>query len=109
MSDVARVREVFVPPATLKLLRELCGEKAEGKPYSQKRLGQLTNDEVSHTMIALIELGDRQPSRETAEALAKALGIDIEQLILDVSDPKIRKHLEQLLLDTEPAQPEAVA
>lgn len=107
---MARVREVFVPGATLKVLRELCGERAEGKAYSQKRLAELTDGEVSHTMIALIELGDRQPSRETAELIAQALGLEVEQLVVDVTDLKVRRHLVKLLADTDAAlQPEAVA
>lgn len=68
---MSRRREVVVLPRALPAWRKVRG-------LSQKDLAQGSG--VSPTLIAMIETGDRQPSRLNAEDIAKALGIDLEAI-----------------------------
>lgn len=45
--------------------------------WSQKLLSEKTGGTVSPTLIAMIETGDRQPSRLNAEDMAAALGVPL--------------------------------
>lgn len=60
--------ELRVLPKALKYVRAQRG-------LSQKELAQMTGRSLA--LIALIETGDRQPSLETAEAIATALGVEV--------------------------------
>jgi transcriptional regulator with XRE-family HTH domain len=53
--------------------------RAERK-LSQKELAEATGGRVSATLIAMIETGDRQPSRLNAQDLAEALGVPLDAL-----------------------------
>lgn len=68
-----RRREVRCLPEALKAWRNERG-------WSQKELAARTGDNVSPTLIAMIETGDRQPSRLNAEDIAKALGVPLEAI-----------------------------
>lgn len=70
---MARRREVRVLPAALKAWREQRG-------LTQKQLAQLTGGTVSSALIAMIETGDRQPSRLNAEDIATALNVPLEAI-----------------------------
>lgn len=48
--------------------------------WSQKALSEQTGGNVSPTLIAMIETGERQPSRLNAEDLATAFGIPLGAL-----------------------------
>lgn len=50
------------------------------RQWSQKELAQQTGGAVSATLIAMIETGERQPSRLNAEDIAKALGVPLEAI-----------------------------
>lgn len=54
--------------------------------WSQAELAARTNGAVSESLIALIETDRRQPSIESAEAIAEALGLPLEA-ICDLLDP----------------------
>lgn len=45
--------------------------------FSQKLLAEKTGGAVSPTLIAMIETGDRQPSRMNAQDIADALGVPL--------------------------------
>lgn len=70
---MARRREVRVLPEALKSWRNERG-------WSQKELSEQTGKVVSAALIAMIETGDRQPSRLNAEDIAKALGVPLEAI-----------------------------
>ena len=72
---MGRRREVKVLPEALVAWREAAGRAATGEPWSQKELALRAG--VSPTLIALIETGERQPSRLNAEEIAKALGVPL--------------------------------
>jgi transcriptional regulator with XRE-family HTH domain len=74
-------------PETLRAFRGI----ARGKKLSQSELADLaskalqanTGDperSISESLIALIETGRRQPSVENAQAIADALGVELEAL-----------------------------
>lgn len=65
-----RRREVRVLPDALKTWRRERG-------FSQKMLAERTGGTVSPTAIAMIETGERQPSRLNAEDIAQALGVPL--------------------------------
>lgn len=66
-----RRQEVRCLPEALKTWRKQ-------RDMSQKTLAALSG--VSPTLIAMIETGDRQPSRLNAEDIAKALGVPLEAI-----------------------------
>lgn len=57
--------------------------------YSQKELAERAGPHVSHTLIAMIETGERQPSRLNAEDIAKALGVTLEAIAFIYPDPLV--------------------
>ena len=56
--------------------RDAAGRLDGGRPWSQKELARRAG--VSHSLIALIETGDRQPSLRNAIAIAKAFGVPVK-------------------------------
>lgn len=50
------------------------------RKISQKELSERTGGRVSATLIAMIETGDRQPSRLNALDIAEALGVPLDAL-----------------------------
>lgn len=70
---MARRREVRVLPEALKSWRNERG-------WSQKTLSEKTGGTVSAALIAMIETGDRQPSRLNAEDIAAALGVPLQAI-----------------------------
>lgn len=69
-------------PGALKAWREVRGKQwnPDGKPLSQKQLARLTGGSVSQTLIAMIETGERQPSRLNAEDIARALDVPLDAI-----------------------------
>lgn len=66
-----RRREVRVLPGALKAWRAERG-------WSQKELAQRSG--VSAALVAMVETGERQPSRLNAEDLATALGVTLDAI-----------------------------
>ena len=84
---MARRREVKMLPGALKAWREVRGAEwnPDGKPLSQKQLAIRAG--VSPTLVAMIETGERQPSRLNAEDIATALKVDLDAIAFTYPDP----------------------
>lgn len=77
-----RRREVRCLPDALKAWR---GERG----WSQKQLSEKTGGNVSPTLIAMIETGDRQPSRLNADDIAHALGVPLTAIAFVYPDEMV--------------------
>lgn len=77
-----RRREVRILPGALRSWR------AERK-MSQKQLAEATGGTVSASQIAMIETGERQPSRLNAEDIAAALGVPLDAIAFVYPDPMV--------------------
>lgn len=77
-----RRQEVRCLPGALKAWRKQ-------REWSQKDLSEHTGGNVSPTMIAMIETGDRQPSRLNAEDIASALGVPLEAIAFVYPDEMV--------------------
>lgn len=80
-----RRREVRVLPGALAQWRE-------ERRITQKQLATMSG--VSPTLIAMIETGERQPSRLNAEDIAKALGIPLDAFAFVYPDPIVNEAAE---------------
>lgn len=75
-----RRQEVRCLPEALKTWRK-------ERDMSQKALAHASG--VSPTLIAMIETGDRQPSRLNADDIAKALGVPLEAIAFVYPDEMV--------------------
>lgn len=73
----------------------------EKKHLTQEQLGELCSLSTAH--IGHIERGTRTPSLDTVCAVAKALDISLDALLLDSFDDKdVLVHLSSVLKDKDP-------
>lgn len=59
--------------------------------WSQKLLAEKTGGTVSPTLIAMIETGDRQPSRINADDIAAALGVPLTAIAFVYPDELVKE------------------
>lgn len=59
--------------------------------WTQKELAERTGGQVSPTSIAMIETGERQPSRLAADDLAHAIGVPLDAIAYVYPDPFVNE------------------
>lgn len=75
--------EIVVNPATLKAFRRkehLSQAALAARATDILQAAGDTTAGLSESLIALVETGRRQPSRANAEAIAQALGVDVDAI-----------------------------
>lgn len=80
-----RRREVRLLPGALAAWRK-------EKGFTQKTLGDKSG--VSPTLIAMIETGERQPSRLNADDIAAALDVPLDAIAFVYPDPLVNEAVE---------------
>jgi transcriptional regulator with XRE-family HTH domain len=90
---MARKQEIRVNPGTLRRFRGFVGRSQSTlAAEATVALVELTGDHaatISPSTLSMIEAGQRQPSLQTAEAIAKALGVDVTdfaEVLVDIPD-----------------------